>query len=76
MDFGMKKMTNLSRMPGKLPEDFLWQVDIDEFYKPGDMTAVINMIQEDPSISLDYLSEIDKSVVSLHDFRVRKLPML
>ncbi|MCI0448099.1 hypothetical protein L0152_33385 [bacterium] len=31
---------------------------IDEFYKPGDMTAVINMIQEDPSISLDYLSEL------------------
>lgn len=35
----------------KATGDFLWQVDIDEFYKQEDMTAIINMIQEDPSIS-------------------------
>jgi hypothetical protein len=35
----------------KATGDFLWQVDIDEFYKPEDMATIINMISEDPSIS-------------------------
>src|SRR5262245_14627805 len=35
----------------KATGDFLWQVDIDEFYKPEDMEAIINLLQKDPSIS-------------------------
>jgi hypothetical protein len=35
----------------KATGDYLWQVDIDEFYKPEDMSAIINMLQKDPSIS-------------------------
>jgi hypothetical protein len=32
--------------------DYLWQIDIDEFYKPEDMQAVINLLLNDPSISM------------------------
>lgn len=35
----------------KATGDFLWQIDIDEFYKPEDMAAIINILHEDPSIS-------------------------
>lgn len=31
--------------------DYLWQVDIDEFYRPSDMQAIIDMLARDPSIS-------------------------
>jgi len=31
--------------------DYLWQVDIDEFYRPEDLRAVINMLRDDPSIT-------------------------
>lgn len=31
--------------------DYLWQVDIDEFYLPGDMSAVLEMLKEDPGIT-------------------------
>jgi hypothetical protein len=31
--------------------DYLWQVDIDEFYKPEDMQAIIDMLRRDPEIS-------------------------
>lgn len=31
--------------------DYLWQVDIDEFYHDNDMKYVINMLREDPGIS-------------------------
>jgi hypothetical protein len=31
--------------------DYLWQVDIDEFYLPEDMARVIAMLREDPSIT-------------------------
>ena len=31
--------------------DYLWQVDVDEFYKPEDMDTVLAMLQEDPTIS-------------------------
>jgi len=49
--------------------DYLWQIDIDEFYKKEDMTEIINMLNSDPSITaisfkqksfwggIDYLSE-------------------
>lgn len=31
--------------------DYLWQIDIDEFYKEEDMISIINMLKEDPSIT-------------------------
>ena len=31
--------------------DYLWQVDVDEFYQPADMQAVIQMLKEQPSIT-------------------------
>lgn len=31
--------------------DYLWQVDIDEFYKTEDMGTIIHMLEEDPTIT-------------------------
>ncbi len=31
--------------------DYLWQVDIDEFYKPEDMRSVLEMLRNDPQIT-------------------------
>lgn len=31
--------------------NYLWQVDSDEFYKPEDISAVLDMLKSDPSIS-------------------------
>jgi len=31
--------------------DYLWQVDIDEFYKPEDMREIIQMLNDDPKIT-------------------------
>lgn len=31
--------------------DYLWQVDVDEFYQPHEMAAVIKMLADDPSIT-------------------------
>lgn len=31
--------------------DYLWQVDIDEFYRPQDMVAVLDMLRNDPQIT-------------------------
>lgn len=31
--------------------DYLWQVDIDEFYQPDDMRAILNMLAEQPDIA-------------------------
>jgi len=31
--------------------DYLWQVDIDEFYKPEDMQTVLEMLQSNPEIT-------------------------
>jgi hypothetical protein len=31
--------------------DYLWQVDIDEFYRPEDMQAVLAMLKERPSVT-------------------------
>ncbi len=31
--------------------DYLWQVDVDEFYMPDDIEAVLKMLQENPSIT-------------------------
>jgi glycosyltransferase involved in cell wall biosynthesis len=35
----------------KATGDYLWQIDIDEFYKESDMMKIIKMLQADPSLS-------------------------
>lgn len=32
--------------------DYLWQVDVDEFYKPENMQTVINLLAADPSVTM------------------------
>ena len=53
----------------KATGDYLWQIDIDEFYKKEDMIRIMRMLKNDPSISavsfkqksfwggIDYISE-------------------
>lgn len=36
---------------GRATGDYLWQVDIDEFYLPEDMRAVAGLLQRDPAIT-------------------------
>ncbi len=31
--------------------DYLWQVDVDEFYRPKDMATAVDMLREDPGIT-------------------------
>ena len=31
--------------------DYLWQIDIDEFYRAGDMRTVLDMLRDDPDIT-------------------------
>jgi hypothetical protein len=38
--------------------DYLWQVDIDEFYKPDDMKRVLDMLAGDPTITAVSFSQI------------------
>lgn len=35
----------------KASGDYLWQVDVDEFYKKEDMRCIIQMLEKDPSIT-------------------------
>ncbi|MBU2265459.1 MAG: glycosyltransferase family 2 protein [Candidatus Omnitrophica bacterium] len=35
----------------KATGDYLWQVDIDEFYKPEDMQTILKMLEDDPEIT-------------------------
>jgi hypothetical protein len=35
----------------KATGDYLWQVDIDEFYDPRDMQAILEMLRDDPEIT-------------------------
>lgn len=32
--------------------DYLWQVDVDEFYQPGDVTAVLAFLQQNPAVTM------------------------
>ena len=38
--------------------DYLWQVDIDEFYQPRDMQRILSMLQADPTITAVYFKQI------------------
>jgi len=31
--------------------DYLWQIDVDEFYQPDDMAAILQLFENDPTIS-------------------------
>ena len=36
----------------KVTGDYIWAIDIDEFYKPDDMQKVISLIKNDPEITM------------------------
>jgi len=38
--------------------DYLWQVDVDEFYQPEDMQAVLEMLRTDPQITVVFFKQI------------------
>lgn len=38
--------------------DYLWQIDIDEFYQPDDMRAVLAMLRNDPQITAVSFKEL------------------
>lgn len=38
--------------------DYLWQVDVDEFYQPEDMHRVLKMLQDDPGITVISFKQI------------------
>lgn len=50
-EFGKDRTPQSRAYAERATGDYLWQVDIDEFYRPGDMTSVIAMLQDDPSIT-------------------------
>ena len=67
--FGGSRTQQSQAYAEKATGDYLWQIDIDEFYQPDDMLAVIEMISKDPTItavsfmthtfwgSLDYIAD-------------------
>jgi hypothetical protein len=38
--------------------DYLWQVDMDEFYQPSDMEYILSLLKDDPAISVVYFKQI------------------
>ncbi len=36
----------------KVTGDFIWAIDIDEFYRPEDMQTIVSMLAKDPSITM------------------------
>ena len=55
--------------------DYLWQVDVDEFYLPQTMQAVVDLLTDDPSITMmtfkavNFMYDVDYRVVSGRDFQ-------
>jgi len=50
-DFWSEKHEQSQAYAERATGDYLWQVDIDEFYKPEDMRAVLDMLRDDPEIT-------------------------
>jgi len=38
--------------------DYLWQVDIDEFYQPRDMQSILSMLRSNPELTAAYFRQI------------------
>ena len=55
--------------------NILWQVDVDEFYKPADMQRVISILENDPAVStlsfntLTFWGNLDYLTTSIHHMR-------
>jgi len=55
--------------------DYLWQVDVDEFYPPKTMQGVVDLLADDPSITMmtfkavNFMYDIAYRVVSGRDFQ-------
>jgi hypothetical protein len=50
-DFWSEKDEQSQAFAERATGDYLWQVDIDEFYKPEDMRAVLEMLHDNPEIT-------------------------
>lgn len=50
-EFGNSKTPQSRAYAERATGDYLWQVDIDEFYRPEDMSAVLDMLAADPAIT-------------------------
>jgi len=50
-EFGNSKTPQCRAYAERATGDYLWQVDIDEFYRPEDMRTVIDMLAADPGIT-------------------------
>lgn len=50
-EFGNSKTPQSRAYAERATGDYLWQVDIDEFYRPEDMRAVLSMLAADPDIT-------------------------
>lgn len=49
--FGGSRTQQSQAYASRATGDYLWQIDIDEFYLPGDMESIIEMISENPTIT-------------------------
>ena len=68
-EFGNDRTPQSRAYAERATGDYLWQIDIDEFYRDEDMYAIMNLLNDDPSITaisfkqksfwggIDYLSE-------------------
>jgi len=50
-EFGNSKTPQSRAYAERTTGDYLWQVDIDEFYRPEEMRVVLDMLARDPQIS-------------------------
>lgn len=50
-EFGHDRTPQSQQYAQRATGDYLWQVDIDEFYLPEDMRAVLELLAADPSIT-------------------------
>jgi hypothetical protein len=50
-EFGKSRTPQSRAYSERAKGDYLWQVDIDEFYKPDEMQAIIEMLSKDPTIT-------------------------
>lgn len=50
-EFGKDRTPQSRAYAERATGDYLWQVDIDEFYRHQDMEAIITMLKDDPSIT-------------------------
>jgi hypothetical protein len=74
-EFGRDRTAQSRAYAERATGDYLWQVDIDEFYLPGDIRRVLEMLAEDPEISgasFRQLSFWGSPSIQVHSWRLRR----